>query len=186
MKMESSNDELKDDICGNSSNIDEFVEEGTSKLSVYAGGWKLNNVDGKIKDNDTQMFIIDYKNIHNSNELIKVMFERLFKNDVNGYTLYVHNLGRFDGIFLIKELAKLNYKISALWNDNSLLKIKVSDKESKQSTTILDSINLLPKSLDKLLEKFNCSVQKGVFPHLFVNRNNLNYIGVKPEFKYNS
>jgi hypothetical protein len=84
------------------------------------------------------MFIIDYKNIHNSNELIKVMFERLFKNDVNGYTLYVQNLGRFDGIFLIKELAKLDYKISALWNDNALLKIKVYDKESKQS------INLLP------------------------------------------
>jgi len=128
------------------------------------------------------MFIIDYKNIHNSNELIKVMFERLFQNDVNGYTLYVHNLGRFDGIFLIKELAKLDYKISALWNDNALLKIKVSDKESKQSITILDSINLLPQKLEKLLEKFNCSVQKGVFPHLFVNSNNLNYIGVKPEF----
>ena len=67
---------------------------------------------------------------------------------------------RFDGIFLIKELAKLNYKISALWNDNSLLKFKVSDKESKESFTILDSINLLPKSLEKLLDKFNCRVQK--------------------------
>jgi hypothetical protein len=114
------------------------------------------------------------------------MFERLFQNKVNGYTLYVHNLGRFDGIFLIKELAKLDYKISALWNDNALLKFKVSDKESKQSITILDSYNLLPQKLEKLLEKFNCSVQKGVFPHLFVNSNNLNYIGVKPEFKYYS
>ena len=63
------------------------------------------------------------------------------------------------------------------WNDNALLKFKVSDKESKQSITILDSFNLLPKSLEKLLKKFNCSVQKGVFPHLFVNRKNLNYIG---------
>lgn len=92
--------------------------------------------------------LIDYINIHNSNELIKVMFERLFKNKcewVGGYTLYVHNLVRFDGIFLIKELAKLDYKISALWNENALLKIKVSDKESKQSITILDSYNLLPK-----------------------------------------
>lgn len=47
---------------------------GKKKLNVYAGGWKLNNVDGKIKDNATQMFIIDYINIQNSNELIKVMF----------------------------------------------------------------------------------------------------------------
>jgi len=181
---EDSKVELTENISGNYSNIDEFIEEGTDKLYVYAGGWKINNVDGKIKDNDTQMFIIDYKNIKNSNDLIKAMFERLFQNDVNGYTLYVHNLGRFDGIFLIKELAKLKYKISALWNDNALLKIKVLDQESKQSITILDSINLLPKSLDKLLQKFNCSVQKGVFPHLFVNQNNLNYIGEKPEFKY--
>jgi hypothetical protein len=67
---------------------------------------------------------------------------------VHGYTLYVHNLGRFDGIFLIKGLARLNYKISALWNDNSLLKNKVSDLESKKTITILDSINLLPKSLE--------------------------------------
>lgn len=186
-KMGCSKDEFKDDICGNSTNIDEMVEEGLGKFSVYAGGWKLNNVEGKIKDKDTQMFIIDYKNIHSSNELIKVMFERLFDNEVNGYTLYVHNLGRFDGIFLIKELAKLNYKISGLWNDNSLLKIKVFDKNnSKKSITILDSINLLPQSLDKLLKKFNCIVQKGVFPHLFVNSNNLNYIGEKPEFKYYS
>ena len=31
---------------------------------MYAGGWKLKNVDGKIKDHDTQMFIIDYKYIN--------------------------------------------------------------------------------------------------------------------------
>jgi hypothetical protein len=180
MKKEGSKVGFKEDLCGNYYNIDANEEEGLGKLYVYGGGCKLKNVDGKIKDHDTQMFIIDYKNIKNSNELIKVMFERLFKNDVNGYTLYVHNLGRFYGIFLIKELAKLKYKISALWNDNALLKIKVSDKESKQS------INLLPQSLEKLLYKFNCSVHKGVFPHLFVNSQNLNYIGEKPDFKYYS
>ena len=190
LNKECSKDELKKNknILDNyyNINVDEFIEEGDGILSVYAGGWKLNNVDDKIKDSDTQMFIIDDKNIHNSNDLIKVMFERLFKNNVNGYTLYVHNLGRFDGIFLIKELAKLDYKISALWNDNAVLKIKVLDKESKQSVTILDSYNLLPQKLKKLLEKFNCKVQKGVFPHLFVNRYNLSYIGEKPEFKFYS
>lgn len=35
------------------------MEEGDGILSVYAGGWKLNNVDDKIKDSETQMFIID-------------------------------------------------------------------------------------------------------------------------------
>jgi len=135
---------------------------------------------------DTELFIIDNINIHNSNQLIKIMFEQLFKKDVNGYTLYTHNLGRFDAIFLIKELAKLNYSISPLWKDNSILKIKIFDPESKQRIEILDSLNLLPSKLKNLLLTFNCKVKKGEFPHLFVNRNNLNYIGPKPDIKYYS
>ena len=40
LKMGITKDELKNDndICENYSNIDEFVEEGIGKLSVYAGG----------------------------------------------------------------------------------------------------------------------------------------------------
>lgn len=34
-----------------------------------------------------------------SEEVIKVMFKRLFENPVNNYKLFVHNLGRFDAIF---------------------------------------------------------------------------------------
>ena len=135
---------------------------------------------------DTQLFIIDNINIHNSNQLIKIMFEQLFKNDVNGYTLYAHNLGRFDAIFLIKELSKLNYSISPLWKDNSILKIKIYDPLTKQTIEILDSLNLLPSKLKNLLLTFNCKVKKGNFPHLFVNNRNLNYIGPKPEIKYYS
>jgi hypothetical protein len=36
------------------------------------------------------------------------MFEELFKLNVNGYTLYAQNLGRFDAIFIIKILALLD------------------------------------------------------------------------------
>jgi hypothetical protein len=52
------------------------------------------------------------------------MFEELFKLKVNGYTLYAHNLGRFD-IFIIKILALLEYKVSPLWKDNAILRIKI-------------------------------------------------------------
>jgi hypothetical protein len=50
----------------------------------------------------------------------------------------------------------------------------------------LDSLNLLKTSLKNLLISFNCETSKGEFPHLFVEENNLNYIGNKPDIKYYS
>ncbi|KAF8587555.1 hypothetical protein K439DRAFT_1337705, partial [Ramaria rubella] len=112
------------------------------------------------------------------------MFEELFKLKVKGYTIYAHNLGRFDSIFLIKELAELDYVVSPTWKDNAILKIKVFDPKSKQTVTLLDSINLFNTSLKNLLISFECEISKGQFPHLFVRRENLNYIGNKPDIKY--
>jgi hypothetical protein len=114
------------------------------------------------------------------------MFEELFKLKVNGYTLYAHNLGRFDAIFLIKLLALLDYQISPIWKDNAILRIKIFDPKTKQRITLLDSLNLLKTYLKKLLISFNCETRKGEFPHLFVEEDNLNYIGNKPDIKYYS
>jgi len=54
-----------------------------------------------FNDLGCKSFILDKINIKDSSELIKIMFEELFKMKVNGYTLYAHNLGRFDAIFII-------------------------------------------------------------------------------------
>jgi hypothetical protein len=160
-------------------NRDESNLEGKNLgvQEVYAGGWALNNIGSKT-------FIIDNINIHNGNDIIKVMFEELFLNNIKGYTLYAHNLGRFDSIFLIKELATLNYIIKPIWKDNRILKIKIIDCKSNQSIILLDSINLVNCSLNKFLISFDCKINKGMFPHSFVNPNNLNYIGDKPDKKY--
>ena len=95
---------------------DKKAEEETNigEQSVYAGGWGLNKLGFKT-------FIIDNIKIKDSKELIKIMFEELFKLKVNGYTSYAHNLGRFDAIFIIKILALLEYKVSPLWKDNAIL-----------------------------------------------------------------
>lgn len=47
-----------------------------------------------------------------------------------------------------------------------------------------DSVNFFNTSLKKVLQDYKCEVQKGVFPHGFVNQNTLNYIGRKSEYKY--
>ena len=147
--------------------------------SVYAWGWALNELGCKT-------FIIDKIKIKDSSELIENMFEELFKLKVNGYTLYAHNLGRFDAIFIIKLLALLDYQVSPIWKDNAILRIKIFDPKTKQRITLLDSLNLFKTSLKKLLISFNCETRKGEFPHLFVKEDNLNYIGNKPEIKYYS
>jgi DNA polymerase type B, organellar and viral len=36
----------------------------------------------------------------------------------------------------------------------------------------------------KLCKSFKVENSKSIFPHFFVNENNLNYIGEVPEFKY--
>ena len=46
---------------------------------------------------------------------------------------------------------------------------------------MVDSLNILNSSLEKLADSFKIKKGKGHFPYLFVNKNNLYYIGDKPE-----
>jgi hypothetical protein len=64
------------------------------------------------------------------------MFEELLKMKVNGYTIYAHNLGRFDAIFIIKLLALLDYQVSPIWKDN-ILRIKIFDPKTKTKNNFI-------------------------------------------------
>lgn len=45
---------------------------------------------------------------------------------------------------------------------------------------LLDSLQLIPGTLESILNSFNCKIQKGYFPYSFVTENNLFYVGTKP------
>nr|YP_009690329.1 DNA polymerase family B [Fomitiporia mediterranea]QEG57109.1 DNA polymerase family B [Fomitiporia mediterranea] len=47
-----------------------------------------------------------------------------------------------------------------------------------------DSLLLLPYSLAKLSKTFNSKHIKDMFPHDFVNKDNLNYVGIVPDIKF--
>jgi DNA polymerase type B, organellar and viral len=97
------------------------------------------------------------------------MFEELFKLKVNGYTIYAQNLGRFDSIFIIQQLALLDCHVPPLWKDRLFLEENLFDpKTKKKRITLLDSLNLFNTSLKKLLISFNSDMKKGEFPPLFV------------------
>lgn len=67
-------------------------------------------------------------------------------------TIYFHNLGRFDGIFLLKHLALYhpNYTVQPLMRDNRLYEIAVYSKKKRHLFTFRDSLHLLPGKLDDL------------------------------------
>ena len=89
--------------------------------------------------------------------------------ELNGYTFFAHNLGRFDAVFLIKGI---------------VLGMTIKHIESKRKIKLLDSMQFVKGSLRDILISFNCNVNKGFFPYTFVNIDNLQYIGNKPDFKY--
>ena len=135
-------------------------------------------------------FIDNDKRLNTGKDIIQKMFKELFdyvatdKKGRNGYTLYAHNLGWFDSVFILQSLADAGFDINAKWRHNDILSIRVSDKVRKLNIKLMDSIKLLPSSLEKRLISFDCNISKGILPHKFVNANNLNYVGPKPDINY--
>jgi hypothetical protein len=102
----------------------------------------------------------------------------------NGYKVYVHNLAKFDIIFLLKYLVKLGNLDPVIHNDR-IISVKINfGKNNEYQIEFKDSYLLLLKSLAELTKGFGVDILKSVFPYLFVNENNLDYIGEVPEFKY--
>jgi DNA polymerase type B, organellar and viral len=117
------------------------------------------------------------------------MLSRKYHN----YIFYTHNFGKFDVVFLLKIIEEANinnpdnkYKIDCISKDGVILRLNISIKNDKTNTkiSIIDSINLLSGSLSKLGKDFGSVVTKGDFPHEFVKRNTLNYIGETPDKEY--
>lgn len=55
--------------------------------------------------NKISFYLSDY---NSSDQLLRDCIKSLMNNKYDGYKVYVHNLSRFDGIFLIKILASMN------------------------------------------------------------------------------
>jgi len=81
---------------------------------------------------------------------------------LNGYTFYVHNLGRFDSLFIIKSLILNNtFELTPIWKDNSIVSLTI--KYGDSNIVLLDSLQLIPESLDNIFKSFNCVTKKAIF-----------------------
>lgn len=134
--------------------------------------------DGK---KETSFFITDFKN---SEDLILFALKSIMIRKYNGYKVYIHNMAKFDIIFLFKYLVKVG-SVQPVIQNGRIISIDLNYGENNQySLQFRDSYLILLGSLNKLCKSFKVETLKSVFPYLFVNENNLNYFGPVPDFKY--
>ena len=125
-----------------------------------------------------QRFFLCYIEENESSEdVVRRVLASIFEHqNLDGYTFFAHNLGRFDSIFLIKGAAKIdNYTVKAVWKEDKVLSVTIKNNEIKQRIKILDSMQFVNASLRDILVSFNCTINKGFFPYSFVNKDNLYY-----------
>lgn len=149
--------------------IETYIENGdlTPYLISFFDGIQCYN-----------FWIEDYKNIE---DMVLDCFSSIFIKKYNNYKIYMHNMGKFDIIFLLKYLVKL-WKLEPIIHNGRIISIKVNS--GKYNFELKDSYLILLSSLDKLCNSFNVETIKSIFPHLFIKRSNLDYTGKVPDINY--
>lgn len=120
-----------------------FGKDGLANKNIYAGGWSAND--------KTKLFYINSS--ETSEELVERIISSIFDNkDLNNYTFFAHNLGRFDSVFILKSTGlRKEYKIDSIWKDNEIISITVKNNKLKFKITFLDSLHFIKSSLEEIL-----------------------------------
>jgi hypothetical protein len=175
----------------------EAFDDVDGYAKVYALGFAVLGEDSKT-------YYLD-KGITSEQLVLKCLNDMLV-NKYDGHVFYTHNFGKYDSIFLMKILKEENirlgkeyYKPTELYRDNSILKLTIkvpkslSDRKFKTGVrkdpgynkiTIVDSLNILNRSLSDLCHSFDVPVTKGYFPYSFVKRDTLHYVGNTPSYNH--
>jgi len=122
-------------------------------------------------------YLTDFSNVDN---MMKACFNKIFVRKYNKFNIYIHNLAKFDIIFLLKHLIK-NVEVEPMIHRGRIISIKIHyGKDNQYQVQFRDSYLILLSSLEKLGRNFGVVNKKSIFPHLFVNESNLNYEGNVP------
>ena len=131
-----------------------------------------------------------------SNELVLRCIDAMLVEKYKGITFYVHNLGEYDIVFLLRILAQANtearmaqgadkYKLEQFAKDGVILYLTIKKVANvRVYIKLVDSYNILTHSLRDLGKTFELDVQKDVFPYSFVDENTISYRGSKPDKSY--
>jgi hypothetical protein len=96
-------------------------------------------------------------------------FKDLLIRKYNSSNVYIHNLAKFDIIFLLKYLVKLG-SVHPIIHNGRIICINLNyGKDNEYQINFKDSYLILLSSLRSLCKSFNVKNGKTIFPHLFVN-----------------
>nr|YP_010384620.1 DNA polymerase [Russula rosea]UHA57019.1 DNA polymerase [Russula rosea] len=172
----------------------DFISK-TKKSKSLTNNFITLDIETYIQDNTLIPFLISFYDGRKSEsywlgdyESVELMIldclKTILVRKYNGYKIYVHNLAKFDIIFLLKYLVKLGNLDPVIHNDR-IISVKLNyGREYEYHIEFKDSYLLLLSSLAKLTRGFGVDTLKSVFPYLFVNENNLDYEGEVPDIKY--
>lgn len=172
----------------------ESFKDSENLAKVYALGF-VTSIDREPQ----VYYLTDIQNLDSTNLILKCINDMLV-NKYNNFIFFAHNLGHYDIFFIYNVLLNYNlnigyeyYILNTTMRDNTIIKLEIKIKLNSKidenkfryiKISFLDSLNFFNCSLDKLTKEFNIDLKKGKFPHTFVHRNNLNYIGNKPDYYY--
>nr|UHB41846.1 DNA polymerase [Butyriboletus roseoflavus] len=106
-------------------------------------------------ENKYYFYLSDY---NSSDDLLRAAIKSLMIDKYNDYKIYIHNLSRFDGIFLLRILAAIeNTKLDILQRDDKMIALTLK-YGNKCKITFHDSMLMLPSSLEELSNSFNIEI----------------------------
>jgi len=186
------------DKCNDELTLDNYNEPNNSGThGVYAGGWRV--------DDEKHFYYLGEEGCESQEALIQTMIVDIFKCGYSKYTFYAHNFARFDGHFITNSLLVNLPNCERFTQDdiklivgdsNDLIELKIrrskkvkgiSKSQSKKNygtIKILDSLNIIPNSLDKIATDILKVDGKDYFPHYFMCKDTLHYQGTVPNIKY--
>lgn len=174
---------LKNKIINKSHQLDRYLTldiETYNKNNIlipYAIGFYIRENNKEVLKT---FYLSDYKS---PNEMIKECISQQDNPKYNNMVVYIHNLSKFDIVYLINALnkqGKIDKNKGLLIHDNNILSI-IWVSNNKTKLIFKDSYLLLRGSLKSLSVDFNVHTQKGVFPHEFMDSlEKINYIGPSP------
>jgi len=137
------------------------VQNKDSYSMVFALGFVTTGGFKQSKDSTdlTLYYLTDHfsNTVEGSAKLVLLCIDNMLVSKYNKFIFYVHNLGKFDVIFVHKFLlvynltVKYKYVLDPLYRDNQIIRLTVKLKNTKIKIAFVDSLNLLNSSLAQLV-----------------------------------
>jgi hypothetical protein len=126
-------------------------------------------------------YLLDFES---SEKMLETAIKSILIPRFNGFTVYIHNFGKFDSAFILNQLLKQAHgKVKIIKNERGIIKVTVR-YGCNYKLYFVDSYQLLSESLEKLGIALEVETAKSVFPHSFASFEHLSYVGKIPNSQY--